>query len=803
MTQQPFAKGEVDREMRGAQPPRRSAATRPALVGALLGALAALSLSCSTPLRSADEYRARIRRTQGGIPHILADDLGSLGFGTLYAMAEDNVCILADQYLSFGAQRSRALGPEAGNLESDFFYQLLIDRGQGAEPLPRELEQLFRGAAAGYNDFLRESGTAKLSDARCRGASWIREVTPVDVKRVSRADYALAYMLPIVVAAAPPAAVSSELPPARVDPRRFAAAVESYLEVPKRGGSNGIAIGRDASATGSGMLLANPHMPWNEPFQRFYPMHQTVPGKLDALGATLIGRPRVGFGHTADVAWTSTVSTAKRVAFYQLELVPGDPTSYRFDGAARPMRRETVTVEVRNAEGEIEERSHTFYSTHFGALLVANEHFAWTHEHAVAVRMPDAGWRGELSALAQLQAKSVRELKAIHDRHQFLTVNLIAADRGGEVLYGDLGPVPHISDEQAAACAVMHGAAYDGSRSECQWGSDPDAAAPGIFGPARLPFLFRSDFVTNSNDSYWLANPAQPLTGFAQILGSEKRPRTLRTRSGLQMLLGHLQGRAGENGSKLSLEDLQRLALANENFAGQLIRDDVVALCRAHPRAELEDGTAVSLAAACEVLAGWDLHANLDSRGAHLFRQFLAEAHQQQFSRTLPASFVPAVPFDAADPVATPRGLDTASQRAVLTSLANAVHRLEEADIALDARLGKLQGVTRNGEWIPLHGGPEIEGLFNKIEARFQGAAGYPDVTRWSSSWILAVEFTESGPRARGILTYSLSANPDSPHYADQTRMFSRKEWLDLPFHEADVEAAALHDYRVSGPRSE
>jgi acyl-homoserine-lactone acylase len=41
--------------------------------------------------------------------------------------------------------------------------------------------------------------------------------------------------------------------------------------------------------------------------------------------------------------------------------------------------------------------------------------------------------------------------------------------------------------------------------------------------------------VTNSNDSYWLSNPHQPLTGFARIIGDEGTARTLRTRIGLIM----------------------------------------------------------------------------------------------------------------------------------------------------------------------------------------------------------------------------------------------------------------------------
>src|SRR5207244_12899112 len=67
----------------------------------------------------------------------------------------------------------------------------------------------------------------------------------------------------------------------------------------------------------------------------------------------------------------------------------------------------------------------------------------------------------------------------------------------------------------------------DGSRSACNWDSDPDAAIPGIFGPSHLPHLLRSDYVTNSNNSFWLSNPHEPLTGFARIIGDENTERSL------------------------------------------------------------------------------------------------------------------------------------------------------------------------------------------------------------------------------------------------------------------------------------
>jgi uncharacterized repeat protein (TIGR01451 family) len=40
---------------------------------------------------------------------------------------------------------------------------------------------------------------------------------------------------------------------------------------------------------------------------------------------------------------------------------------------------------------------------------------------------------------------------------------------------------------------------------------------------------------------------------------------------------------------------------------------------------------------------------------------------------------------------------------------------------------------------------------------------------------------------ARTILTYSLSTNPASPWYADQTRMFSNKQWVDERYCESEI----------------
>ncbi len=40
---------------------------------------------------------------------------------------------------------------------------------------------------------------------------------------------------------------------------------------------------------------------------------------------------------------------------------------------------------------------------------------------------------------------------------------------------------------------------------------------------------------------------------------------------------------------------------------------------------------------------------------------------------------------------------------------------------------------------------------------------------------------------ARAIVTYSESTDPENPHYADMTRLFSQSGWVKLPFKEGDI----------------
>jgi acyl-homoserine-lactone acylase len=191
------------------------------------------------------------------------------------------------------------------------------------------------------------------------------------------------------------------------------------------------------------------------------------------------------------------------------------------------------------------------------------------------------------------------------------------------------------------------------------------------------------------------------------------------------------------------------------------------------------------------VLQAWDLHENLNSRGAILFRRFWDRAVQAQPS---PYSH----PFDPSDPVHTPYGLNTANPQ-VRVALGDAINDLQTAHLPLDASPGQVQFATRGSQKIPIHGGPgDPNGEFNAIYNNWIPGQGLSDPIL-GSSYVQAVTWHNSAcPDTRTILTYSLSTNPRSPFYADQTRLFSQKRWVTERFCAADVLAHTLSTTTLS-----
>jgi acyl-homoserine-lactone acylase len=433
--------------------------------------------------------------------------------------------------------------------------------------------------------------------------------------------------------------------------------------------------------------------------------------------------------------------------------------------------------------------------------------FPWTNDRAFAMHdANEENFRYLNHFFANNQAQTVREYDEVQRRYQGIPwVNSIAADSTGEAYYSMEGAIPNVPNELAQRCNTELGQVtfevlglptLDGSRSECDWRTDPDAVAPGIFGPSKIPRMFRRDYTHNGNDSHWLSNPHQPLEGFDRIVGDERSARSLRTRIGIVQADQRLAGADGRGGNKFTLDDLKYVTLSNRQYAGELWRDPLVEMCRQSPIQVGSKGP-VNVSEACPILAAWDVRDELDSRGALLFRRFATRVLSSPVPVDPPGGGPFARPYDPNDPVNTPSGLNTLNPQ-VRAALPDAVQDLRDAGIPLDAPLRDHQYDVRGTERVPIHGGPGTVGVFNAINVQWKPPAGYGNVPH-GSSFVMATQFT-GGPcpvDLHTFVTYGESEDPTSPHHADYTRAFSRKEWHDTPFCESDIRQARLSTTRV------
>ncbi len=86
-----------------------------------------------------------------------------------------------------------------------------------------------------------------------------------------------------------------------------------------------------------------------------------------------------------------------------------------------------------------------------------------------------------------------------------------------------------------------------------------------------------------------------------------------------------------------------------------------------------------------------------------------------------------------------------------------------------------------------LHGGATFSALCHAHSGCWLHRSGQP-----LELYIQVVTFDASGPVADAVLASSQSADPASPFFADQTWLYSRKQWLRLPFSHRDVARAAI-----------
>jgi acyl-homoserine-lactone acylase len=498
----------------------------------------------------------------------------------------------------------------------------------------------------------------------------------------------------------------------------------------RNAGSNAWAIGRQRSASGRALLLANPHLPWGDVFTWYEA--QLVSPDVNVYGAALIGQPFVSIAFNEDLGWTHTVNTIDAADLYELTLEQG---RYRWNGAVRSFDTTRTIIRVREGGGFREDTLQIFRSVH-GPVI------ARSSGKALALRIAGLDQPHLLEQYWRMaRSHNLKDFERALSMLQMPMFTVMYADKRGHIMHLFGGRVP----VRAQGDWAFWSRPVRGDTSATLW------TRTHLYN--QLPRVVDPDsgWLQNANDPPWT-------TTFPIALDPSRYPPYMAP-PGPFSFRPQRSARMLREDNQISFEEMIEYKHSTRLESAVHILDEVIAAARRFgtPRAQN----------AAEVLSRWDRNADANSRGAVLFQSFMEDAARRSWpgNSMFAARWSPQRPFD------TPDGLSDAEQAAAV--LDGAAQRVQETFGALDVRWGDVYRLRRDLVDLPANGAPGELGSFRAVDYERDGnryvAAG-------GDSYVAAIEFGRRGPRAMTLLTYGNASQPGSRHRTDQLSLFEHKQ---------------------------
>ncbi len=398
-----------------------------------------------------------IYRDAYGVPHVDGRTDEAALFGFAYAQAEDYFWQIEDNYILALGRYAEAHGSRG--LNSDLLNRAfeIVPRAQAALTLlDPESKSLCTAFAGGLNYYLATHPETKP-----------RLITHFEPWHV------LAYGRHITLELCFRRTGLSNTYLPRAHDRIWAAS-----------GSNGWAIAPGKTKSGHALLLANPHLPWFG-FSQLLEAHVRSGGGWNFTGATTYGSPVLILGHNEHLGWTLTTNEPDIADLWRVTFDdPEHPLNYRYGDGYRTAVEWHETIGVQGPAG-VHQRTYTLRKTHYGPIVAQDD-----DKQFLAARI--AGMENTQmmrQSLKMMRSRSFDEFRQALDMQQFSLMNIVYADRGGNIFYLYNGLVPRRDDS------------FD--RTGPLDGADPRTEWNGLHTVAELPQLFNpaDGYVQNCNSS--------------------------------------------------------------------------------------------------------------------------------------------------------------------------------------------------------------------------------------------------------------------------------------------------------------
>ncbi len=667
--------------------------------------LALVFFSCS---EGKSDKGTEILWDKWGVPHVYATDEAEMYYAFGWAQMQSHANLILRLYAE-----SRGTG-------SEFFSEKYLESDR--------LFHLFNLTDSAQAQYERFTGDEKLFlDSFVRGLNDYAEANPEEI------DEKFRKVLPVTaidVLAHGKRVINLEFLSGRDVGQSFNELKELEKEITP--GSNSYAIAPAKSESGKAMLVANPHLPWNDLYM-FFEAHLNAPD-FDVYGVTLVGMPVLNIAFNKNLGWTHTVNTIDASDRYVLTL-EGD--GYILDGEVRSFDEKSVVIKVLQDDSSIVDKEIKLKYSQHGPIIF--EH----GDKAYALRI--AGLDNDSYFYQYHKMGKSDNFDEFEDALKMMQIpmfNVVYADKAGNIMYLFNGNVP----ERSEGDWKFWNDKVDGTRSDLIWHSYHDYGdLPKLFNP-------ETGFVQNANDAPWTATYPLMLNSedYPAYMSPEPEelPASFRAQRAINLI---------KDDDSISFEELVDYKLDTGMEVAERLLDDLLAAVEKYP-----DPVAVEAAA---VLRNWDGETNTYSKGAVLFARWIDKLGNDMY----------AVPWSVENPVTTPDGLKDPKKAVAL--LVEAAGEIDIAYGSMDVAWGNVNRFRVGKIEFPGNGGNHDYGVFRTMyfKAPKQRNINY---AYHGDTFVAVVEFGDS-VRAKVLLSYGNSTQTGNRFKGDQLEMLSENQLRD------------------------
>jgi len=683
-------------------------------------------------------YNVTILRDTWGVPHIFGHTDADTTYGLAYAHAEDDFLTIQQTLLAATGRLATVYGKDSAPI--DYSVQLLripqvVDaQYDKLEPATRALVEAY---AAGLNHYAAQHPDQALTTE-------LFPITGKDIIAASVQKSPLFFGLDGTLGQygiCPNPGNQAMV----IGPTLALGPTDSSLPVADtRFGSNVFAVAPSRTSDASTYLGVNSHQPWTGPVA-WYETHVHSDEGWDMVGATFPATPVIVHGHNQNLGWAFTVSHPDLIDVYALETDGGHPGQYLYDDQWKNFEITQVPLTVKLiGRLKITVNQPVYWSVQGPVMCKDNKFYA--------IRYAGFGRADIFEELYHMnKATNLAEWQKAVSTLALPTFNVGYADKDGNIFYlynGDMPVRPEGYDWQKTV---------PGDTSATLWTDYlPFERLPQVLNPP-------SGFIQNSNST-----PFQTTTGpgnpdpanFSPTLNIE----TYLTNRALRSL--ELFG----SDPSITWDDFVNykfdLAYSPQSSMAQYVQQIVTSPTPTDP----------DQVKAIEVLRQWDLRTDPDNRGAAL--AILTLNGVLQASPNFQAWRLSDNPVD---------------QATLITSFQKAVAVLKKNFGRVDPMWSEVNRLQRGTVDLGLGGGPDIlHAVYGDLQenGRLKGEAG--------DSYVLLARWDKTGQVTSFSIHQFGSATLDatSPHYADQSPLFVKRELKPVWFTEADIRAHLEREYK-------